>query len=146
MKFWILLIVGLLWCESISAKYTFPEGANVKTRSEEIAAYQMREYDQDKDGLLSLEEFESRFDNLTREDRRNIRRNKKKGTYKKQFVCTAEIWCECLGNDKAAMDRYKTRELSEILRSLQDWEFVVSTKNFPIYGKQKYYKRKNDLL
>ena len=82
MKFWSLLIVGLLWCENVSAKYTFPEGANVKTRSEEIAAYQMREYDKDKDGLLSLEEFEARFDKLTREDRRNIRRNKKNGTYK----------------------------------------------------------------
>ena len=82
MNFWSVLVVSLLLCGSVGAKYTFPEGANVKTRSEEIAAYQMREYDKDKDGLLSLEEFEARFDNLTREDRRNIRRNKKKGTYK----------------------------------------------------------------
>ena len=82
MKFWCIVCIGLLWCGEMCAKYTFPEGMPVQSRSEEIAAYQLREYDKDNDGKLSLEEFENRFDNLTREDRRNIRRNKKKGIYK----------------------------------------------------------------
>ena len=37
------------------------------------------------------------------------------GTVQKDFVCVAEIWCECLGKDKTDMDRYKTREINEIL-------------------------------
>ncbi len=69
-----------------------------------------------------------------------------KGTHQKKYVCVAEIWSECLGKDKADMSRYNTREINETLKSLNDWEFVASTRNFPIYGKQKYYKRKESLL
>jgi predicted P-loop ATPase len=70
----------------------------------------------------------------------------KRGDYKRDFVCIAEIWCECLGKEKTDMSRYNTREINDILRMLPDWEFVPSTKNFNIYGKQKYYKRKSSLL
>lgn len=70
----------------------------------------------------------------------------KQGTIKRNFVCIAEIWCECLNKEKNDMSRYNTREINDILRSLPDWEFISSTKNFPIYGKQKYYKRKDSLL
>lgn len=68
------------------------------------------------------------------------------GTTQRDFVCIAEIWCECLGKDKTEMSRYNTREVNEILRSLPEWEAVASTKNFSLYGKQKYYKRKDSLL
>ncbi len=68
------------------------------------------------------------------------------GTAQKDFVCVAEIWCECLSKDKTDMSRYNTREINEIIRSLPEWEPVTSTKNFMIYGKQKYYKRKDSLL
>ena len=60
------------------------------------------------------------------------------------YVCVGEIWCECLQKDKTEMSRYNTREINDIMRSMQDWEFINSTKNFPIYGKQKYYARKID--
>lgn len=70
----------------------------------------------------------------------------KSGVYQKDFVCIAEIWCECLGKDKTDMSRYNTREVNEILKSLSDWEAHASTKNFAIYGKQKYYRRKDSLL
>lgn len=59
----------------------------------------------------------------------------------RDVVCIAEIWTECLGKNPADMDRYKTRELNEIMKTLEDWEQIKSTKNFPIYGKQKYYSR-----
>jgi len=63
------------------------------------------------------------------------------GTELRQFVCIAEIWVECLQKKREEMDRYKTRDINEIMKSLKDWEAVNSTKNFGIYGKQKYYKR-----
>lgn len=69
-----------------------------------------------------------------------------KGKVPKDFVCVAEIWCECLGKEKTDMSRYNTRDINEILKSFTDWELVTSTRNFPIYGKQKYYRRKNSLL
>lgn len=68
------------------------------------------------------------------------------GTIQKDFVCVAEIWCECLGKEKNDMTRYNTRDINDILRSLPEWEASTSTKNFLIYGKQKYYKRKDSLL
>lgn len=70
----------------------------------------------------------------------------KAGTVQKEFVCVAEIWCECLGKEKNDMSRYNTRDINDILRSLPEWEASTSTKNFSIYGKQKYYKRKDSLL
>ena len=70
----------------------------------------------------------------------------KNGVAQKDFICIAEIWCECLCKDKTEMSRYNTREVNEILRSLPEWEAISSTKNFPLYGKQKYYKRKDSLL
>ena len=70
----------------------------------------------------------------------------KKGRIQKDYVCVAEIWCECLGKERADMSRYNTREINELLKALPDWEAISSTKNFPIYGKQKYYRRKESLL
>lgn len=70
----------------------------------------------------------------------------KKGVIPRSNVCVAEIWCECLGKDKSDMSRYNTRDINEILKSLEEWEFSPSTKNFAIYGKQKYYKRKESLM
>lgn len=69
-----------------------------------------------------------------------------KGTKQKDMVCTAEIWCECLGKDKNDMSRYNTREINNIMASLDDWEFVSSTRTFSNYGKQKYYRRKDSLI
>ena len=68
------------------------------------------------------------------------------GTIQRDFVCTAEIWCECLGKDKHDMTRYNTKDINNLMATLSNWEFISSTKNFPIYGKQRYYKRKDSLL
>lgn len=65
----------------------------------------------------------------------------KAGGVEKEFTCVAEIWCECLSKDKQDMDRYKTREINEVLRAIDGWEGSKSTKNFKLYGKQKYYHR-----
>ena len=144
--------VDQIWAEAYSL-YLKGEPLIMTGEEDKIAKIEQRLHSEtdERKGLIEEylnKDFPNNWDTMDLFDRRKWLDDPlaKKGTHKKQFVCTAEIWCECLGNDKAAMDRYKTRELSEILRSLQDWEFVVSTKNFPIYGKQKYYKRKNDLL
>jgi len=64
------------------------------------------------------------------------------GTEEREFVCVAEIWCECLGKDKENMNRYTTREINDIMKSISSWEYHSSTKNFKHYGKQKYYSKK----
>lgn len=53
----VLILLGMAGVAE--AKYVFPPDHQVKSRSEEIAEYQMKEYDKDGDGALSLEEFEN---------------------------------------------------------------------------------------
>lgn len=60
----------------------------------------------------------------------------------RDFVCVAEIWCECLGKNKEDMSRYNTRDLNDIMKSFDGWAYHATTKNFGIYGKQKYYARR----
>lgn len=69
---------------------------------------------------------------------------KPKGRIERQYVCIAEIWSECMGKNKEDLDRYKSREYNDIMRNLQDWEASKSTRNFKIYGVQKYYTRRLD--
>ena len=67
----------------------------------------------------------------------------KRGTEYKQFVCSYEIWCECLGEDRKNFNSYSTREINAIMKTLPDWEYVGTTKRSfgKTYGKQKYFKR-----
>ena len=65
-----------------------------------------------------------------------------RGDIRREVVCVAEVWCECLGKAREEMDRYKTRDINDILKSLGGWEQSKSTKNFKHYGKQKYYSIK----
>ena len=63
------------------------------------------------------------------------------GTRDRDYVCVAEVWCECLGKAKEDMSRYNTRDINDILKGLDDWTQANSTKNFKLYGKQKYYSK-----
>lgn len=64
-----------------------------------------------------------------------------KGTRVRQIVCTAEIWCECLGKEKKDLLRYNTKDINDLMRSMPGWRSHLSTKNFNGYGKQRYYER-----
>ena len=77
-KIFVLLFVAFFVCEA-EAKYNAPEG--IVSRSDKIANWQLDELDTDKDGKLSLDEFKRKVDNYGREERRNVRRAKKKGKY-----------------------------------------------------------------
>lgn len=64
-----------------------------------------------------------------------------KGTTKKDVVCVAELWVECLGKNRWDMTRYNTRELNDIMKNIKGWEYVNKTRRFSIYGPQRYFKR-----
>ena len=75
------------------------------------------------------------------ERRLYIESDKSEGDVQRQVTCVAEVWCECFGREQNQMDRYKTREINEMLRAAEGWEGVNSTLRFPLYGVQKYYRR-----
>lgn len=64
------------------------------------------------------------------------------GTETRQQVTVAEIWCECLGMDKSEMTKYKTREITNILKNLKG-VLPRSTKRTKLYGTQRYYEIKS---
>ena len=64
-----------------------------------------------------------------------------KGTIQRQRICVAELWVELFGKQKADMNKYNTKDLHTIMRSIEGWEeykFPVIVKG---YGRQRVYKR-----
>ena len=141
--------VGQVWAEAV-ALYKKGEPLYLSKDAEKLARREQRRHSQVDDRTGIVQDF---LDTLLPVDwadkdlhsRRlylNADELSPNGTEERQYVCIAEVWCECLGKEKSDMNRYNTREVNDILRSLEDWELVNSTKNFKLYGKQKYYQRK----
>lgn len=63
------------------------------------------------------------------------------GSVRKDSVCIAEIWCECLGKEKSDLTRYNTKEINDIMKSLGNWTLSKSNKRFGFYGTQRFFKR-----
>jgi len=64
----------------------------------------------------------------------------------RQYVCAAEIWCECFGNEIKWMKQSDTREINQILDSISDWEKEKKLRRFgKDYGPQRGYKRRNSV-
>lgn len=140
--------VNQIWAEAMEL-YSMGEPLYLSGESEAIAKKEQRRHRETDERIGIIDKY---LDTLLPESwevldisgRRMFldAENEVKGTVLRNYVCVAEIWAECLNKSPEDMDRYKTRELNDILRSLEDWEQLKSTKNFKIYGKQRYYARK----
>lgn len=87
------------------------------------------------------------WDSLTSADRHQWLNNeelREKGTIRRTSVTVAEIWCECFGKNREDMTRFATRDITEILNCLPEWEQQSSVRKFPVYGRQRWYKRMED--
>lgn len=67
--------------------------------------------------------------------------DEQEGTVERQYVCTAEIWCECLGMDRSSLNARSTRELNDVMRTIPGWEAKKSTRHFKGYGSQRCFER-----
>jgi hypothetical protein len=54
-------------------------------------------------------------------------------TVERDKVCAAEIWCECLNGDIKYMKQSDTREINNILDSIEELE---KDKNGRLYGRE----------
>jgi predicted P-loop ATPase len=63
------------------------------------------------------------------------------GTVEREYVCVAEVWAECFGNDPGKIDQHKTKEINALLRGLDGWSAAGTSKRFGAYGTQRYYAR-----
>lgn len=140
--------IGQIWAEAV-ALYRAGEKLYLTTESERLAKAEQLAHSEndDRSGLITRylnRSLPNEWPDMGLNERtvylENTEASKISGFYR-DFVCAAEIWCECLGRDRKDMNKYNTREINDILRGLPDWEFINSTKNFKLYGKQKYYQR-----
>lgn len=74
-------------------------------------------------------------------ERSNFLRDGKEGEVRRNYVCAAEIWCECLGKNKEEFNKYATKEINDIMRAIPGWRFRLSTRKFEQYGVQRFYER-----
>lgn len=143
--------INQIWAEAVHL-YRKGEKLYLSAEAERIASVEQKIHSETDERHGIIERYlntalPADWDSLDLYERRNFLDdplNGKKGIHERDYVCVAEVWCECLGKNKEDMDRYKTREINEILRGLDDWEQSKSTRAFKIYGKQKYYVRKLD--
>ena len=64
------------------------------------------------------------------------------GTVRRRYVCTIEIWVEALGQKRAQFDRYKGKEIREIMAKMDGWVARGNKKRtFVHYGRQRYFER-----
>lgn len=142
--------VDQIWAE---AMHYFRKGERLtlSSEAENLAKVEQINHSESDERVGFIESYLDRllpedWDNMDIHDRRNYIENplSKNGTEQRDYVCVAEVWCECLGKNREDMDRYKTREINDMLKGLGNWEQSNSTRNFKLYGKQKYYTRKLD--
>lgn len=135
-----------IWAEAVTL-YKQGEPLYLSAEAEAIARIERAKHSETDDRLgLVLRYLEAKLpaDWKDRDvyDRQNYLSQDTTEGEPRMFVCMAEIWCECLGKAKEDMSRYNTREINDIMKGLEGWEFKATTKNFGMYGKQKYYSRK----
>lgn len=142
--------VDQIWAEAIHL-YRKGETLFLSEKAEAIAKLEQRSHSEQDERKGMIEDYLAKllpenWDDMDIFERRNYLEDplSPNGKYSRDYVCLAEIWCECLHKERSDMDRYKTRDLNDVLRSLEDWEQCTSTRNFTNYGKQKYYVRKLD--
>lgn len=139
--------VDQLWAEAV---HMFENGERLfmSEEAEALAKVEQKKHSEVDERKGIIEEYlnvklPKNWEDMDLYERRNYLEDplSAKGEIERDYVCMAQVWCECLGKEKEDMDRYKTREINDILRGLEGWEQSKSTKNFAIYGKQKYYSR-----
>lgn len=143
--------ITLMWAEAVQL-WRDGETLYLSAESEKIANKERKSHSEMDERIGLIESYldlkmPSDWDTLDIYERRSLANGltvEPDEGEMKDFVCVAEIWAECMGKEKEDMDRYKTREINDMLRGLEGWEQSKSTKNFKLYGKQKYYSRIKD--
>lgn len=141
-------IVPQLWAE---AKCYFEKGEPLYLSKEaEAIAFNVRaEHYEADERTGAIEDYlnmllPDNWDYLDIYERRNYITNetmRAKGTIKRQYVCTFEVWCECFGKKLEDMTKFNSREINDALRAINGWQQSAGMLRFKNYGRQKYYER-----
>lgn len=64
-----------------------------------------------------------------------------KGNVKRETVSVIEIWCEVFGKNKADLERFKSFEITKMLRRIPGWIQEPKVKWNKLYGNVRLFKR-----
>ena len=64
-----------------------------------------------------------------------------KGRVKRETVSVIEIWCEVFGKNKADLERFKSFEITKMLKRIPGWIQEPKTKWNKLYGNVRIFKR-----
>jgi putative DNA primase/helicase len=68
------------------------------------------------------------------------------GVHERNRVCGPEIWCEILGGQEKDCNRQNTKDIHNIMRSMDGWVETKGKITFGLYGQQKGYRRIKKLV
>lgn len=149
--------VDQIWAEAVEL---FKSGhkLHLEGKEAEEAVKQQREHAEDSPKTGLIEEYLSReyptnWEDMDLYERRNYLENIEDEfdsgasvhTVAKYKTCVLEIWCELFKGDPKSLTPILSREINDILRSLDGWERSKNPLRFgDIYGRQRGYIRQQD--
>jgi predicted P-loop ATPase len=140
-------VVRLIWAEAVDI-YRKGESLFLDKDMEETARQIQSKYEEENPHTGAVLAFLDRDLPAGWEDqdlytRRQWLETDAKGTHRRQFVTTAEIWAEALGGNPDRISRLVSREITEIMGRLSDWEYQGNKRvTVKPYGRQRFYKRR----
>ena len=139
--------VDQIWAEA-TAVYRLGEPLYMRGEEDRMAreAQESHEERSEKEGAII--EFISRllpkdWGKWSLNQRRTYLSNEfgsKEGSEVREYVCAAEIWCECFGKNLPDMKRADSREINGVLSGIKGVIKMRSPHTFPIYGNQRGYQ------
>lgn len=144
-------MIDQIWAEAVHL-FKSGEPLFLSTIAEEIAEGQRDAHVETDERKGVIENYlnqllPARWEEMSLSERREWLRDDQElrdaAQHPREFVCVAEIWCECLGKSRDDMSRYNTRDLNDVIKMMRGWE-LVGTRVFKHYGKQRAYRRKEE--
>lgn len=146
------VILGLpvqqLWAEAVHY-YNSKEQLYLPERVEALAKHQQERFSESDDRLGLIEAYleiplPADWEKLSKIERREYILTPEMHALnhqKRKYVCTSELWEECLGHNPKDLTNFKTKELVGLLTTLPNWERKDSKRSFRHYGSQRYFER-----
>lgn len=141
--------VKLIWGEAVD-RYKHGEQLYLSREMEAVAREVQAEYEEETPQAGIIAEYLDRklprdWNTMDLYSRRQWLETTAEGEVEREYVCALEIWAEALNGNPDKLDRYAIKEIHSILNHMTDWSRKGnSLKKFPLYGRQKFYRREHD--
>lgn len=143
--------VKQIWAE---AKEMYQSGEQLfLSKEEELSAREAQEQHAEEDSRLGLikryleMELPPNWNKMNLYERQQYvdsynEDEEHQGYHKRNRVCAMEVWCELFGRNKADLEKFKSKEIRAMLKTIDGWEDANKNLKFPSpYNAQKGFIR-----